>query len=90
VRAFSFLENTMVPTYMDRCDAASGYQPPQAAPDTEDPRYWNGALYNTVLDRMIAEAKQTLRVEIAHIHRYHATMVRVGFNKAFAQIGGRA
>lgn len=79
----------MIDTYMDRCDAASGYRPTRSAPISEDPRYWNGNLYNTVLDRMIAEAKRTLRREIAHIHHYHATMVRVGFNKAFAQIGGR-
>lgn len=81
----------MLDTYMDRCDAATGYRPPPPKPVDyrEDPRYWNGNLYNTVLDRMIAEAKQTLRREIAHIHRYHATMVRAGFTKAFDQIGGR-
>lgn len=78
----------MIDTYMDRADAATGYTPPAAKPvDRDDPRYWNGALYATVIDRMVAEARQTLRTEIAHIHRYHAVMITVGFNRARAQIG---
>ena len=79
----------MIDTYMDRCDAASGYKPQQAAPITEDPRYWNGALYHSVISRMAAEARYNVRIGIALNHRYHANMVRVGFNRAFAQIGGR-
>jgi hypothetical protein len=53
---------------MDRCDAAAHSW--QAARELElqrlyeDPRYWCGQLYTTVVDRMVAEAKHRLRVNL--------------------------
>jgi hypothetical protein len=56
----------MIDTYMDRADAATGYKPTkQAAPDYDDPRYFRGSLYATVIDRMVAEAKYNLAVHIS-------------------------
>ena len=81
----------MIDTYFDRADRTTGYRATSSQPvDRDDPCYWNGALYDSVINRMVAEAKQTLRTEIAQLHGYHATMIRVGFNRARAQIGGQA
>jgi hypothetical protein len=76
----------MIDTYMDKASWPT-WMSPSPAVDRDDPRYWNGALYNTVIDRMVAEAKQTLRIENDQFHRYHATMVRVGFIRARAALG---
>lgn len=92
VRAF-FMENDMVPTYMDRCDAASGYQPPQAAPVTDDPRYWNGALYHSVISRMAAEARYNMRLHVMtqlNNHRHEIRHgVRVGSAGSLFESNGR-
>jgi hypothetical protein len=62
----------MTDTYMDRADAATGYKPThQAAPDYDDPRYFRGSLYATIIDRMVAEAKYNLRVHIALSYLNH-------------------
>lgn len=59
----------MIDTYMDRCDAAAGTwrtdrdQAVQSLYD--DPRYFNGSLYNTMIDRNVAEARYELARFIA-------------------------
>lgn len=56
----------MIDTYADRADAATGYEPtPRQAADRDDPRYWNGGLYDTVISRMAAEARYELARFIA-------------------------
>lgn len=56
----------MIDTYADRADAASGSW--RAARNHAvqqlyaDPRYFNGQLYSTVIDRMAAEARYRLAV----------------------------
>jgi len=79
----------MIDTYMDKASWPT-WMTPSPAVDRDDPRYWNGALYNTVIDRMVAEAKQTLLTEIALNHCYHAREVWHGFRAAHARIGGAA
>ncbi len=76
----------MIDTYMDRASWPTWMNTTPTV-DIDDRRYWNGALYNTVIDRMVAEAKQTLRIEITQIHNYHATMVRVEFIRARVALG---
>jgi hypothetical protein len=76
----------MIDTYMDRASWPTWMNTTPTV-DIDDRRYWNGALYNTVIDRMVAEAKYILLTEIALNHCYHATMVRVGFNRARAALG---
>lgn len=81
----------MIDTYMNRADAATGYRPTPTKPvDRDDPCYWNGALYDSVINRMVAEAKYNLRVDIARIHHHHAREVWRGFSAARARIGGAA
>jgi hypothetical protein len=60
----------MLDTYMDKTSWPT-WMTPSPAVDRDDPRYWNGALYNTVIDRMVAEAKYNLRVHIALSYLNH-------------------
>lgn len=56
----------MMDTYMDRADAATGYRPsPRAVPDYESPLYYRGNWYVSVIDRMVAEAKDNLALHIS-------------------------
>lgn len=53
----------MIDTYFDRADAATGYVHPLTKPvNHDDPRYWNGELYDSMISRMAAQA----RYELAH------------------------
>jgi hypothetical protein len=69
----------MIDTYFDRADAATGYRPTPSAPIHEDPRYWAGRLYATVLDRHMAKAKHSLACQISSIHSRHSFEIRNGF-----------
>jgi hypothetical protein len=56
----------MINTYMDRVDAATGHQPPkQATPDYGSLLYYRGNWYVSVIDRMVAEAKDNLALHIS-------------------------
>lgn len=56
----------MMDTYMDRADAATGYRPSQqAVPDYESLLYFRGNWYVSVIDRMVAEAKDNLALHIS-------------------------
>jgi hypothetical protein len=66
----------------------------------DDPRYYNGALYNTVLDRNVAQAKDTVCRSIKTAHAWHRIEIARGqqvgqpdsvFDSAgrFTPIGGR-
>lgn len=78
----------MIDTYADRADAATGYRPTPTKPvDRDDPCYWNGALYDSVINRMVAEARYNLRVDIALSHSYHCNMIRAGFMAARVALG---
>lgn len=62
----------MIDTYFDRADAAQRYPaifPPQSV--HEDPRYWGGQLYSTVIARMVAEARAMVRFTVAAAARDH-------------------
>jgi hypothetical protein len=61
----------MIDTYMDRCDAASGYLSTTRFIE-EDPRYYNGQLYATVIDRNVAEARSKLQLALIQTHAAHA------------------
>lgn len=81
----------MIDTYFDRTDRATYYQPtPRQAVDRDDLRYWNGSLYASAIDCMVAMAKYRLRIDIAHIHHRHALAIRSGFAQARARIGAKA
>ena len=81
----------MIDTYMDRADAAAGYRPTPPKPvDRDDPCYWNGALYDSVINRMVAEAKQTLRADLETECIIHRAMIRFGFKIARAKLGVQA
>jgi hypothetical protein len=49
---------------MDRCDAANwrSARNNNVSHSYGDPRYWNGRVYATVIDRMVEEAKYRLVV----------------------------
>jgi hypothetical protein len=56
----------MIGSYMDRADAATGYRPsPRAVPDYESLLYYRGNWYVSVIDRMVAEAKDNLALHIS-------------------------
>jgi len=63
----------MIDTYFDRVDAATGYKSTPSRPVQEDPRYYNGQLYATMINRNVAEAKDRLErfidSRVAH-HRF--------------------
>lgn len=54
----------MIDTYFDRVDAAQGYRDRETLSSFyytyNDPRYYNGQLYCTMIDRNVAEAKDRL------------------------------
>jgi hypothetical protein len=67
----------MIDTYFDRVDAAQGFKPKRSRPVHDDPRYFNGHLYATMLDRNVAEAKANLEHFIDMTwehHRYELAM----------------
>jgi len=67
----------MLDTYFDRADNMNRTNWLQPQRDearrrlSEDPRYYNGHLYATVIDRNVAEARETIRLRIATDHRLH-------------------
>lgn len=81
----------MIDTYFDRADAATGYRatPPQPV-DREDPCYWNGALYDSVINRMVAEAKFELQGQLVFVVAHHKRQIRDGFAQGRTQIGAQA
>jgi hypothetical protein len=65
-------EKVMIDTYMDRADAATGYQPtPRAVPDYGSLLYYRGNWYVSMIDRMVAEAKDNLALHISLSHLRH-------------------
>jgi hypothetical protein len=68
----------MIDSYMDRADAATGYQPTrQAVPDYGSLLYYRGNWYVSVIDRMVAEAKDNLALHISLSYLKHrAAMAR--------------
>lgn len=68
----------MIETYMDRADAVIGFRATPSRPANEDPRYWAGHLYATVIDRMAAEARAKVRWEIATATNDHRREIRMG------------
>lgn len=68
----------MIATYMDRCDAASGYRPAPSRPVHEDPRFYNGGLYASVIDRMADEARAALRWAVGNDAVWHKRELRHG------------
>jgi len=74
----------MIDTYFDRADAATGYEPTAGVqPMHEDPRWYAGQLYSTMIDRDVAIAKNRLTwfIEARVIH-HKAMMWRDAKRKA--------
>jgi len=78
----------MIDTYFDRADAAAGYRPTASRFACEDDRKFNGNLYATVIDRMVAEAKFELQGQLAFSVAHHKRQIMNGF--AQARAGGAA
>jgi hypothetical protein len=83
----------MIDTYFDRVDAAQGRKPTPSRPISEDPRYWGGQLYATVIDRHVAEAKAVMRWTIGttannHKHEIHHG-IHVGSHGSLFEHTGR-
>lgn len=78
----------MIDTYMDCADRTTGYHPTPSRPLSEDPRYWNGQLYSTVIDRMVAEAKSDLSGQLGFVVAMHKIEIRKGFAQARSRIEG--
>lgn len=76
----------MIDTYFDRCDAASGAWRTQRDHSLQslydDPRYFGGQLYATMIDRNVAEAKDRLASMLDRdlaIHRWEMNYgIKVG------------
>lgn len=81
----------MIDTYFDRADRITGYRatPPKPV-DRDDPCYWNGALYDSVINRMVAEAKFEMQGRLAFVVAHHKRQIRDGFAQARTQIGAQA
>lgn len=78
----------MIDSYFDRADAAARNwrtdrdQSLQAMYD--DPRYFRGSLYSTMIDRNVAEAKYNLAYFIDTAVLHHKLRLRDSFKKARA------
>ena len=72
----------MIDTYFDRTDATLGYKRRESAPVWEDLRYYNGQLYNTMLDRNVAEAKDRVAETIDLLADKHRREIRQHFHIA--------
>ena len=72
----------MIDTYFDRVDAATGNWRTQRDNSVQqlydDPRYYNGSLYATVIDRDVAEARDRLADSVSRTHAKHARELRLG------------
>lgn len=68
----------MIDTYFDRADAAMRYHPTPSRPVFDDPRYFRGRLYSTIIDKMEAEARSNLADFISIHHSFHHYEVRHG------------
>ena len=77
----------MIDTYFDRADAATGYRPtPVVYPDmSDDPRYFNYQLYNTMIARNVAEAKYNLQMVIGYLVVQEKRNNKISFEKARTQ-----
>lgn len=71
----------MIDTYMDRCDAASGFKPAASAPAWHDERYFNGRLYATMIDRNVAEARANLEFVIDMLYEHHSFEIYRSFRE---------
>lgn len=75
----------MIDTYFDRVDAANGWKSQRdnkLQELYEDPRYYNGSLYSTMIDRNVAAAKDQVRLCIlARTERVRYEIYR-GFMRA--------
>lgn len=74
----------MINTYFDRVDAASGYKPTRSSPIEDDPRYYGGSLYATMLDRNVAQAKNYL----ANFIDYQARIAKLEIQGKFKRVEG--
>jgi hypothetical protein len=69
----------MIDSYFDRADAATGYRPaPPVAPNYDSLHYWQGNWYVSVIDRMVAEAKDKVRISIGANILNHRREIRHG------------
>lgn len=68
----------MIDTYFDRCDAASGFRSTARFIDSNDPRYFAGQLYATVIDRNVAEARLRIADQVEVHHWLHSHELRQG------------
>lgn len=73
----------MIETYMDWADSITRYEPKtKSFNNYDDPRYYNGFLYSTVIDRMVAEAKDRVQEKIEGAHLRHRRAIASGFTHA--------
>lgn len=83
----------MIDTYMDRVDQLTGFRRTPSHPVYEDPRYFKGSLYETVLDRLVAEAKEHLSTELERDLMHHrwemCYRIPVGMGRSFFTKEGR-
>ena len=76
----------MMDTYFDRADAVTGCLSNTATClDSEDPRYFNGCLYDTTINRNVAKAKYKLQMVIGYLVVQEKRNNRISFEKARTQ-----
>jgi hypothetical protein len=79
----------MIDTYMDRADAVTGWM----QPIHEDPRYWGGKLYDTVIERNAAKARALLKWQLltdVNNHRHEIQHdIRLGSQNSIFEANGR-
>jgi hypothetical protein len=68
----------MLDSYFDKKDWPVWMTTKSVAASFDDPRYYNGALYNTVLDRNVAQAKDNVRRSISNAHAWHRIEIARG------------
>lgn len=87
----------MIDSYFDRCDAATGTwrtdRDHAVQSLYDDPRYFRGHFYSTMIDRNVAEARDKLGRHIersARDHKYEICYgIRAGSTLSWFQSSGR-
>jgi hypothetical protein len=69
----------MIDTYFDRADASLGYRRTPYRPVWNDPRFFMGQLYSTMIERNAAEARFNLKQAIDQACWIHRSAIYASF-----------
>jgi hypothetical protein len=70
----------MLDTYFDKKDWPVWMSSKSSAPAFDDPRYYNGSLYTSVISRDVAQAKDAIKRHIDTICAWHKVEIESGLS----------